>query len=191
MSRLPARPVFDARAMKANCDACPLNDCAPVPPEGPADAAIVFVGDAPGKMEVQFGKPLVGPMGVKLDEVLWKAGLKRSQVRLTNALLCRPEVPYETGKKRYDVKEYVAWLRRENVKRRKLKQEEIASPFDCCWPRLRREIWEADRWAWRRGAPNGAVVTPLSNFALKMVSGAQGILKYRGSVLAPKAGDAE
>lgn len=180
-------PPFDARAAKARCDECPLSHQRPVGPSGPSDASIVLVGEAPGHWEQKTGRAFIGPAGVKLDELLYHAGLRRSELRITNALLCRPEVPGETGKKRYDVKEYMARLRRENVRRKRLKQEPIASPFDCCWPRLRLEIFEADRWAWRRGAPNGAVVVPLGNFALKMLSGAQGILKYRGSVLQPKA----
>lgn len=105
----------------------------------------------------------------------------------TNAIVhnCRPEVPGEIGKKRYDVKAYMAWLRKENIQRKRNKHELLESPFDCCWPRLRRELYAAERHAQRRGAPNGVVVQPMGNFALKRLTGAQGIMKYRGSVMAP------
>jgi uracil-DNA glycosylase len=180
------RPVFDARSMHAKCGECPLAHQRPVAPAGPIDAAVVVVGEAPGHWEQVQGKPFVGPSGVKLDELLYRAGLRRQDVRTTNALLCRPEVPGETGKKRYDVKGYMAWLRRENKRLRKLKQEPIGDPFACCWPRLRFELWQADRFAFRRGAPSGVVVVPMGNFALKQLAGVQGVLKYRGSVLQPK-----
>lgn len=177
---------YDPRILGARCNDCPLQGFTAVPSEGPEDASIVFVGEAPGKFEVLKQRPFIGPSGIKLDELLWKNGIRRADVKITNALQCRPEVPGLTGKERYDVKKYMAWLRAENVRRKKEKQELLESPFDCCWPRLRREIFTADRHARRRGAPNGVVVMPLGNFALKRLTGAQGILKYRGSVMQPE-----
>jgi len=177
--------TVDPRTMKARCDECPLSRCRPVLGKGPLDASLAFIADAPGQWDLKRGEPLVGAPGVKFDEVLYHAGTRRKDVRITYAVLCRPEVAGETGKRRYDIKLYMAWLRRENKSRKKLKQEQIADPFACCYPRLRWELWQMDRWAWRRGAPNGVVVSALGNFALKQLTGMQGILKYRGSVLQP------
>lgn len=177
---------FNPRILGARCDDCPLNGAQPVMPTGPEDAPIVFVGEAPGKWEVMKGRSFVGPSGAKLDELLYLAGYRRDEVRVTHAILCRTEAPGEVGKARFDVKKYMAWLRRENVLRKKAKHELLESPFDCCWPRLRRELWAADRHARNRGAPNGAVIMPLGNFALKQLAGVSSIMKYRGSVMQPE-----
>ena len=57
---------------------------------GPADAALLFVGEAPGEQEDEAGEPFVGRSGDLLDEVLAEQGLSRSAVRITNAVKCRP-----------------------------------------------------------------------------------------------------
>ncbi len=61
-----------------------------VPGEGPADAAIMFIGEGPGVQEDRQGRPFVGPAGKLLDELLEDAGLSRSQVFITNIIKCRP-----------------------------------------------------------------------------------------------------
>lgn len=57
---------------------------------GPADAPILFVGEAPGQREDAEGEPFVGRSGEILDEVLRDNGLDRSVVRITNTVRCRP-----------------------------------------------------------------------------------------------------
>lgn len=57
---------------------------------GPADAAILFVGEAPGEREDARGEPFVGRSGDILDEVLRDNGLDRTDVRITNTVRCRP-----------------------------------------------------------------------------------------------------
>ena len=57
---------------------------------GPADADVLFVGEAPGQQEDEQGEPFVGRSGDILDEVLRDQGLDRSIVRITNSLRCRP-----------------------------------------------------------------------------------------------------
>jgi DNA polymerase len=54
------------------CDACPLADSGRpgVPGEGPVDAAIALVGEQPGDLEDQVGRPFVGPAGQLLDRAL-------------------------------------------------------------------------------------------------------------------------
>ncbi len=61
-----------------------------VPGEGPEDAAIVFIGEAPGWHEDQQGRPFVGPAGKFLEELLASIGLKREQVYICNVIKCRP-----------------------------------------------------------------------------------------------------
>jgi len=57
---------------------------------GPAEAALLFVGEGPGKTEDQQGEPFVGRSGSVLDDALGEAGLLREEVRITNCVRCRP-----------------------------------------------------------------------------------------------------
>lgn len=201
------RPVQSASAYSpeswgTRCDVCPLRTqgAVVVPPKW-GDPKLAFplalVGEAPGVNEVKRREPFVGPSGVKLDELLWRAnGLKRSQVLLvTNTLLCRPEVPNESGRKRYDVKGWMAWWRKENAQRKKFKQPLMESPFACCYPRLQHEIAMAGQMVAQQSSSlikRDLVVMPMGNFALGAVQGqpgkAYGIMKYRGSVIEPEKG---
>ena len=54
--------------------------------EGPADAAIVLVGEQPGDQEDKHGHPFVGPAGRVLDRALADSGLDRGGLYLTNAV---------------------------------------------------------------------------------------------------------
>ncbi len=75
--------------------ACPLCDLSKtrkraVPGEGPVDAEIMLIGEAPGYHENEQGRPFVGPSGRLLDELLASINLDRSQVYITNVVKCRP-----------------------------------------------------------------------------------------------------
>jgi uracil-DNA glycosylase family 4 len=61
-----------------------------VPGEGVENAAILFIGEAPGWHEDQQGRPFVGPAGQFLEELLASIGLKRQDVYICNVLKCRP-----------------------------------------------------------------------------------------------------
>lgn len=61
-----------------------------VPGEGPAHARVFFLGEAPGKKELETGRPLVGNAGRAFNELLDSIGLKREDVYLTGAIKCRP-----------------------------------------------------------------------------------------------------
>jgi uracil-DNA glycosylase family 4 len=58
--------------------------------DGPEDAAVLFVGEAPGQTEDEEGVPFVGRSGDVLDDELRDAGLSRADVRITNCVRCRP-----------------------------------------------------------------------------------------------------
>ena len=62
----------------------------PVPGEGPLDARVMVVGEAPGRKEDEQGRPFVGPAGQLLNSLLELAGLSRSRVYITNVVKCRP-----------------------------------------------------------------------------------------------------
>jgi DNA polymerase len=74
------------------CTRCKLYQTANkgVPGEGPADAKIMFIGEAPGFNEDRQGRPFVGQAGKFLDELLALAGLQRSDVYITNVVKHRP-----------------------------------------------------------------------------------------------------
>ena len=61
-----------------------------VPGEGPADARIMLIGEAPGWNEDQQGRPFVGAAGTFLEELLAAAGLRRDEVFITNVVKSRP-----------------------------------------------------------------------------------------------------
>jgi uracil-DNA glycosylase family protein len=54
--------------------------------EGPAHAAIAFVGEQPGDQEDLQGRPFVGPAGQLLTRAMAEAGLERGRSYLTNAV---------------------------------------------------------------------------------------------------------
>jgi len=62
----------------------------PVPGEGSLDAAVMFIGEAPGYWEDVKSRPFVGAAGKLLDEMLSRIGFSRSQVYIANILKCRP-----------------------------------------------------------------------------------------------------
>jgi DNA polymerase len=61
-----------------------------VPGEGPEDAKLLFIGEAPGWNEDQTGRPFVGAAGQYLDQLIGMIGYKRSQVFIANVVKCRP-----------------------------------------------------------------------------------------------------
>ena len=61
-----------------------------VPGEGPADAKIMFIGEAPGFNEDRQGRPFVGASGQFLSELLALAGLRRQDVFIANVVKHRP-----------------------------------------------------------------------------------------------------
>lgn len=65
--------------------------------DGPIPADILFVGEAPGKTEVEEGKPFVGMAGKTFEKYLSNIGLARDKIRITNTCYFRPitikEVP--------------------------------------------------------------------------------------------------
>ena len=54
------------------------------------DPEILFVGEAPGKMEDFRGRPFIGKAGQTLRIALKEIGVNLSKVYFTNVLLCRP-----------------------------------------------------------------------------------------------------
>lgn len=58
--------------------------------EGPSNAQLVAVGEAPGADEDRLGRPFAGQSGQMVDNLLNKGGLPRNRVYVTNVVKIRP-----------------------------------------------------------------------------------------------------
>ncbi len=58
--------------------------------EGDPDGGLLFLGEGPGQVEDELGRPFVGPAGQLLEKILLAAGFHRGQVYISNTVLCRP-----------------------------------------------------------------------------------------------------
>jgi len=98
----------------AVCERCILSQSRrnTVPGEGPEDADIMFIGEAPGFHEDRQGRPFVGAAGQFLNELLESIGLKREDVYITNVIKCRPPA----------------------------NRDPLVGEIEACWPYLERQI---------------------------------------------------
>lgn len=60
---------------------------------GSVDAAIMFIGEAPGAEEEVAGEPFVGPAGQLLTKMIQGMGLRREDVYIGNIMNWRPDLP--------------------------------------------------------------------------------------------------
>lgn len=74
-----------------NCKRCPLHKGAKsvcIEGEGPQNAEVIVIGEAPGRQEDDRGKPFIGQSGQLLRHELSNGGF--SSVYITNVVKCRP-----------------------------------------------------------------------------------------------------
>ena len=57
---------------------------------GPIPSEVMFVGEAPGKTEVEEGKPFIGIAGKTFEGYLNSIGIKRDEIRISNTCYFRP-----------------------------------------------------------------------------------------------------
>jgi DNA polymerase len=83
-----SRDLVVLRDAASQCTGCSLHCDATqtVFGEGPSTASIVLIGEQPGDMEDQRGRPFVGPAGDVLDRALAEAGIARDSIYMTNAV---------------------------------------------------------------------------------------------------------
>ena len=79
------------RAQALTCPGCPNRDTRlrVVFGEGHVNAKVMLVGQGPGVVEEQTGRPFAGPAGRLLDQALAEVGLERGKLWLTNVIKCR------------------------------------------------------------------------------------------------------
>ena len=109
-----------AREEARSCRNCPLWEIGTqtVFGHGPADAELMFVGEAPGAQEDKTGIPFVGPAGRLFDQLLEGAGIDRNAVFVTNTVKHRPWVENNGRRKnrapkQSEIKACAVWLDRE------------------------------------------------------------------------------
>ena len=66
--------------------------------EGPAQARLMLVGEAPGEQEAMLGRPFVGKAGKLLDAFIAGTGLTRGEMYVTNTVKFRPSRISKAGR---------------------------------------------------------------------------------------------
>lgn len=84
------------------------NNYYPVPGEGPSDAKIMLIGEAPGRKEAECGRPFVGAAGKFLNTLLEGAGILREEVYITSIVKDRP--PKNRDPKPSEIELYAPFL---------------------------------------------------------------------------------
>jgi DNA polymerase len=84
--------IDDLRDVLAGFEGCSLKKTATnlVLSDGPVDAKLMFIGEAPGADEDRQGVPFVGPSGMLLNAMLESVGLTREEVLISNTVFWRP-----------------------------------------------------------------------------------------------------
>ncbi|MBM9605383.1 uracil-DNA glycosylase [Desulfopila inferna] len=103
--------LFRLAAKAQKCRRCPLHRSRThvVFGEGPAKAAGLLVGEAPGKAEDESGHPFTGRTGRYFDTALASCGLSRDMLYITSAVKCRPPKNRDPSREELETCR-VAWL---------------------------------------------------------------------------------
>ena len=91
-----AQTIADLRERALQCVKCPhlvKSRRKVVFGVGDINAALMFVGEAPGADEDAQGEPFVGAAGQLLTKMIQAMGLSRQGVYIANILKCRPDTP--------------------------------------------------------------------------------------------------
>jgi len=124
--------------------------------EGPTQAKIAFIGEAPGAEEEKLRRPFVGTAGRLFNDLLRRAGIQRHDVYLDNTFQQRPE-----GN---NVSKFID-LSKKNVVETEIWKENVEA--------LRQRLEECD----------ANIFVPLGNVPLFALTGLREITKRRGSIL--------
>lgn len=126
-----------------------------VPPEGlKASASYIIVGEQPGKKEVMFGKPFVGPSGKLLDELMLNAGIARSECYITNTI---KDLDHTLDYYAVAKRGHIAFTNHGQEYVQELKEELETCPAN--------------------------IIIAIGNIALSALASRYGITKWRGSVI--------
>lgn len=92
VTKPPEEVHKDAMARGAKCRECPLFGCDRGPVLGTIkqNAPVIVVGEAPGPTEVKAKIGFAGASGSVVNDALREGGLDRSEVSVSNTILCQP-----------------------------------------------------------------------------------------------------
>jgi uracil-DNA glycosylase len=137
-----------------------------VKPDGPTNAKIMIVGEAPGEREEQLGRPFVGASGYELDRMLNEAGISRSECFVTNLVRVRPP--------KNEIQAFFA----------KAKKDRTAAHTEFKGKWVTREVLEGyDLLKSEIKVVNPSIIIALGNTPLWALTDLWGITKWRGSML--------
>lgn len=139
--------------------------------DGPTNAQILIVGEAPGADEERLGKPFVGPSGMELDRMLGEVGIARAEVRVTN--VCRIRPPNN------DISKFFARSKKETT------SEHVIIEGKAVLPPIRRGL---DLLSEEISLVKPNITIALGNTSLWALTGRWGITKWRGSMLTGAGG---
>lgn len=89
------------------CDLCRSRRLA-VPGEGPSNASIMLIGEAPGIEEDRTGRPFVGRAGKLLTYARDQSGRNREEIFITSIIKCRP--PKNRKPKAFEIRSCLPYL---------------------------------------------------------------------------------
>jgi uracil-DNA glycosylase family 4 len=146
------------------CSRCPLQSKIHdrvVPCHGNRDATVALVGEGPGKLEEKYKRPFIGPAGQELNWLLKSVhGPPRDELFITNAAMCIPH-PVSVKNEYQQEIEYLTYS--DTLEK---------STQDTCRARLHSEL----------ELVKPRVVLAVGNYALRSLTGRQGVLKLHGSI---------
>jgi DNA polymerase len=135
-------------------------------PDGPADARIMLVGEAPGADEEREGRPFVGASGQELNRMLHEAGISRSECFCTNVARERPL--------NNDISNFIAKTKKDRTSAHTLfNGKYVRRPIVEGAALLEKEIQMV----------SPSIIITLGNVPLWCLTNLWGITKWRGSML--------
>ncbi len=147
---------------------------------GPKDSNIMIIGDSPSLIDSNYGVPFSGDVGIILNALLNKVGIKREECYITNVFKTRI-TSQKYGKEIDDPESIFAKNKREVTSEHVMMNSmmvkaSIAGALEC----LQKEIEEV----------RPSVIIALGNVAMWSLTGEYGITDWRGSleasILGPK-----
>lgn len=95
------------------CKKCELSETRKnaAPGEGSENSKIMFLGEAPGRVEDETGRPFVGRCGQLLTKLIESIGLERENVFITSPVKCRP--PNNRRPKKSEICSCITYLDRQ------------------------------------------------------------------------------
>ncbi len=86
--------MIRGNSLGADCSNCPFSkDGRPSQPVYgiyPEKPKFIIIGEGPGRYEVRYGEPFIGPSGEVVNKILRRIKRPREEIGITNATLCLP-----------------------------------------------------------------------------------------------------